>query len=34
MLYCKQKPVWVKNGGEVDWTNQKFDSCETIMVHW
>jgi hypothetical protein len=34
MLYCKQKPVWVKNGGEIDWTKQKFDSCETIMVHW
>lgn len=34
MLYCKQKPVWLKNGGEIDWTKQKFDSCEVIMVNW
>ena len=32
-LYCKQKPVWHKNG-EIDWTKQKFDSCEVIMVSW
>jgi hypothetical protein len=32
-LYCKQKPVWYKNG-EIDWTKQKFDSCEVIMVDW
>ena len=34
MLYCKQKPVWIKYGEKIDWTKQKFDSCETIMVHW
>jgi len=33
-IYCKQKPVWVKYGGEIDWSKQKFDSCETIMVSW
>ena len=34
MIYCKQKPVWVNHAGEIDWTKQKIDSCETIMVHW
>ena len=34
MIYCNQKPVCVNHEGEIDWTKQKFDSCETIMVHW
>jgi hypothetical protein len=33
-IFCKQKPVWLKYGGEIDWSKQKFDSCETIMIHW
>lgn len=32
-IFCKQKPVWLKNG-EIDWSKQKFDSCEAIMVSW
>lgn len=33
-IFCKQKPVWLKYGGEIDWSKQKVDICEAIMVSW
>ena len=33
-IFCQQKPVWVKYGGGIDWSKQKVDSCEAIMVSW
>lgn len=33
-IFCKQKPVWIKHDGEIDWSKQKVDSCEAIMVSW
>ena len=34
MIYCKQKPVWIKYGGDIDWEKQKLDTCQSIMVSW
>ena len=31
-IFCKQKPVWIKRGNQVDWTKQKADSCQFIMM--
>jgi hypothetical protein len=33
-IFCQQKPVWLKYGGEIDWSKQKVDSCEAIMASW
>jgi hypothetical protein len=33
-IYCKQKAVWVDNNGAIDWTKQKFDSCDVVMDAW
>jgi hypothetical protein len=33
-IYCKQKAVWVDNNGSIDWTKQKFDSCDVVMDAW
>lgn len=33
-IFCQQKPVWLKYGGEIDWSKQKVDSCEVIMFSW
>jgi len=33
-VFCKQRPVWVKYGSEIDWKKQKFDTCQSIMDAW
>jgi hypothetical protein len=34
-LYCEKKQVWLNRGSwDIDWTKQKFDSCETVMENW
>lgn len=34
MIFCKQQPIWVHSDGTIDWSKQKVDSCEMIMVSW
>ena len=33
-IFCNQKPIWLDFDGNIDWSKQKLDSCQSIMVSW